>query len=141
MQIPDALQQLLRYGVLGVALNTAGYLTYLLLTRLGLVPVAVVIVLYPVMATISFLLNRIWAFSYEGKIGKNFLRYCVAHAGGLALNVALLYFLSTRLGIPHEWVQFAAIFIIAAFLFLCFRYYVYPVQSEHREAEVIHTRP
>ena len=54
------------------------------------------------------------------------VRYCVAHLCGYGLNFALLYILVDRLDYPHQWIQAGAIFVVAAFLFICFYFLVFP---------------
>lgn len=118
--------RLLRYGIVGLALNFAGYLLYLALTWLGAGPKTTMTVLYAVGAFMGYFSHRRLAFSYGGSLLGSALRYGIAHLCGYGLNLALLYILVDRLGYPHQVVQAGAIFIVAAFLFVCFNFLVFP---------------
>lgn len=121
-----AVRQLLRYAVVGLLTNAAGYLVYLALTWLWLEPKAAVSVLYPIGVLMGYFGHARYSFAYEGTFGRGLARYLAAHAAGYALNVSLLYVFSDRLGYPHEAVQAAAIFLVAGVLFLLFRFFVFP---------------
>ena len=51
---------------------------------------------------------------------------------GYLLNFVILLTFVDRLGYTHQWVQAAAIIIVAGFLFITFKYYVFP--ETNREA-------
>lgn len=121
----ESIRQLFWYGVIGLTLNGVGYAIYLLLTWIGFSPYLVVGVLYPVSVLASFVLNRKWSFRHEGAMGSSLTRFIIAHVGGYFLNLGLLYVFSGRLGIPHQWVQAAAIFVVAGYLFLMLKFFVY----------------
>lgn len=120
------LVRLLRYGLVGVALNCAGYLIYLTLTWLGAGPKATMTALYVVGAVMGYFSHRRLAFSYRGGVYSSAVRYGLAHLCGYGLNFALLYGLVDLMGYPHQLVQAAAIFIVAGFLFVCFNFVVFP---------------
>ncbi|TBU92862.1 hypothetical protein DNJ95_12675 [Stutzerimonas kirkiae] len=117
--------QLLRFAVLGVAFNAGGYMLYLLLTWLGVAPKLTVSLLYPLGALAGFLGNRKLTFSYRGSLFDSGLRYALAHTMGYALNLALLAVFADRLGYPHQWVQAVAVFVVAGFLFVAFKCFVF----------------
>lgn len=119
------LKQLISYGTIGLLSNLAGYLVYLGLTTLGTTPKATMTVLYAVGATLSFLANRKLTFSHEGSLLGAAGRYVLAHLAGYAINFALLWGFVDRLGYPHQWVQAIAIFVVAAFLFVVMRLFVF----------------
>ena len=89
-------------------------------------PKVVVAVFYPVGALISFFANKEWSFSYSGPLGSSMLRFVIAHFFGYFMNLGILYVCVDLLSYPHELVQIAAIFLVALFLFLAFRYFVFP---------------
>jgi putative flippase GtrA len=53
-------------------------------------------------------------------------RYLVAHIFGYLVNLLILLTFVDRLGYSHQWVQAAAIIVVATFLFVAFRYFVFP---------------
>jgi len=135
----DTLTRLIRYGVIGLALNFSGYLLYLGLTWLGAGPKTTMTLLYAVGAVAGYFSHRKLAFSYGGSVVGSAIRYGVAHLCGYGLNFALLYILVDRLGYPHQVIQGLAIFMVAGFLFLCFNFVVFPQsranRSERRNSE------
>lgn len=120
------MMQLIRYGLVGVASNLAVYLVYLLITFLGYEPKKAMTLLYIAGATIGFVGNRKWTFAHPGNLVPAGLRYAVAHLMGYLLNLAILLTFVDRLGYAHQAVQGVAIFVVAGFLFMVFKYFVFP---------------
>ncbi len=52
-------------------------------------------------------------------------RYVVAHVMGYLINFMLLMIFVDHIGYPHQWVQAAAIFVVAIFLFVTFKFIVF----------------
>lgn len=117
--------QLLRYGLLGLATNIAGYLVYLLVTHLGAPPAATMSFFYVIGAVLGFWGNKRLTFAHQGGVLASGVRYVLAHAVGYCLNLTLLLVFAGKLGYPHQWVQGAAILIVAGYLFLMFKYFVF----------------
>lgn len=120
-----SVQQLLRYGIVGVASNATMYGVYLLLTYLGIEPKTAMTMVYLLGATLGFFGNKQWTFEHRGNAKRAMLRYIVAHSAGYMLNFLILYTFVDRLGYPHQWVQAAAIAVVAVFLFVIFKYFVF----------------
>lgn len=118
--------QLIRYGLVGAGTNLLGYLIYLLITYLGVEPKVLITFMYPAGAAIGFFGNRQWAFAHEGAVWKSIARYCAAHFFGYLMNLSILILFVDELGYPHQWVQAAAIVLVAGFLFVAFKYFVFP---------------
>jgi putative flippase GtrA len=117
--------QLFRYGLVGLASNLIGYLVYLCLTHFGTTPKITMSILYVVGATIGFLGNRKLTFAHKGNLLGAGVRYVIAHCFGYLINLTILVLMVDRLGYPHQWVQAAAIFVVAGFLFLVFKFFVF----------------
>ena len=117
--------QLIRYGLVGIATNLLGYLIYLLITHFGVEPKVLITFMYPIGATIGFYGHRQWAFAHKGAVLKSGFRYFVAHLFGYLINLLILLTFVDRLGYPHQWVQAVAIFVVAGFLFVAFKYFVF----------------
>ena len=128
----DLAGQLARYGLVGLASNAAGYLVYLALTATGLAPRYAMSLLYTVGALAGFFGNRRLTFSHRGSVMSSGLRYALAHLGGYALNLFLLTLFAERLHYPHQAVQAAAVFVVAAYLFVTFRLFVFPAHGAGR---------
>ena len=119
-------KSLFRYGVVGFANNAVGYLIYLLITWLGVDPKLVVTIGYPVGALVGYFGNKQWSFSYKGRFTSSLARYVVAHVGGYLINISMLFILVDKFGFAHQWVQVVAICVVAGFLFLAMRFFVFP---------------
>jgi putative flippase GtrA len=120
------LKQLVRYAVVGIATNLAGYAVYLLVTWAGVEPKLAMSCLYAIGATVSFLGNRTWTFGHRGNVAGAAARFAIAHLLGYLLNLALLVVFVDRLGFPHQLVQAVAVVVVALFLFVLFRVFVFP---------------
>lgn len=121
--------QFFRYGMVGIVSNLTGYLLFLIITFWGIGPKAAMTLLYVVGATIGFLGNRQWTFSHHGTLLGSGSRYFVAHCFGYLINFIILFTFVDVLGFSHQWVQAIAIFIVAGFLFMAFKYFVFPVDN------------
>ena len=119
------LRQLVRYGLVGLATNAAGYLVYLLVTWLGVPPKVAMTVLYATGATLGYFGNRKFTFRHGGSALSSGGRYLLAHGAGYLINLAIQVVVADRWGYPHEWAQALAVFVVAAFLFVTFRYFVF----------------
>jgi putative flippase GtrA len=120
-----ALSQAIRFGLVGIFNNLLGYIIYLILTWLWIEPKVAVTLFYPLGALIGFQGQARFAFSYRGSFHAGISRYVLAHLTGYCLNILFLWYLSDILEIPHQLVQLIAIFLVASFLFLAMKYYVF----------------
>jgi putative flippase GtrA len=118
--------QLFRYGLVGITTNLLGYFVYLFITHLGVEPKVLITFMYPIGAAIGFFGNRQWAFAHEGAVWKSGIRYCSTHLFGYLMNLAILFLFVDELGFPHQWVQAVAIILVAGYLFVAFKYFVFP---------------
>lgn len=123
------ISQLFSYGVLGIVVNLAAYLSYLFITYLGGTPKLTMSVLYVVTAFVSFLGNRKLTFDHKGCLLGSGLRFSIAHLFGYLINLGLLFILVDKFGYPHQVVQVCAIIIVAIFLFLTFKFFVFREES------------
>ena len=125
-EIHRSAKQFFRYGLVGIASNLSGYLLFLLITYWGVEPKIAMTLLYVVGATIGFIGNRQWAFTHSGTLLEAGARYFIAHMFGYLINFLILLMFVDRLGYSHQWVQAGAIFVVAGFLFVAFKYFVFP---------------
>jgi len=122
-------RQLLSYAVVGGLSNLAGYALYLLLTHLGCTPKLTMTMLYATGAAIGFFANRRFTFRHDGHVGAAGIRFMLAHVLGYLLNLALLLLFVDGLGFAHQIVQAVAIIVVALFLFVVFRWFVFAQRS------------
>lgn len=125
--------QMIRYALVGFASNAAIYLIYLLITYLGMEAKSAMTLVYVFGAYIGFIGNRKWTFRHRGAASTAAMRYVLAHLCGYLMNFLILYIFVDRLGCAHQWVQAAAIVIVAAFLFVGFKYFVFKKISSEAE--------
>lgn len=126
--------ELIRFGVVGVLTNALGFCLYLVITWLGLPPKLTMSMLYAIGLFISFWQNRTWVFRHTGQARASLSRFLAAHAFAYGINYAFLSYFHDRLGYPHAWVQFSAMAVMAIFLFLMFKFFVFPKQRTAKEA-------
>jgi len=120
-----SVEQLFSYGLVGITSNMAAYLIYLLVTYLGGTPKLTMSALYVATAFVSYLGNRNLTFSHKGSVLVSGARFFIAHCFGYLINLTLLFVLVDRLGYPHQWVQILAIIVVAVFLFITFKIFVF----------------
>lgn len=125
-------RQLLRFGLVGLSSNAIGYLLYLGLTHLGLSPQATVGFLYPVGALVGYLGNKRLTFGHQGGWWSSGWRYLLAQSVGMGINLLMLWLFVDLMGLNHHWVQAAAIFVVATYLFAAMRWYVFALRPETR---------
>lgn len=121
--------QLERYGLAGIASNLSDYLIFLLITSLGTGPKTAMTMLYVVGAAIGFIGNRRWIFAHHCTFLGSGVRYVITHCCGYLVNTAILFTFVDVLGYSHRWVQAIAIFVVAGFLFVAFRYFVFLTEN------------
>ena len=125
VQIDKFMRQLIRYGLVGVLSNAAIYSVYLLITYLRVEPKTAMTLVYIIGASIGYIGNRKWTFAHRGNSTSAALRYGLAHVFGYLLNLLILYVMVDRLGYSHQWVQAAAILVVAVFLFVVIKSFVF----------------
>lgn len=122
----DTPRQLLRYGIVGVGVNLLLYAGYLAATSSGLGHKISMTIFYALGVLLSFVFNRNWSFGHRGHVSSAFLRYLATYAAGYVLNFVALWWLVDGLGLPHAWVQGVMIFVVAGFIFLTQKFWVFP---------------
>lgn len=119
------LRQFFTYALIGVLTNIIGYAIYLILTYLWGAPKLTMTALYFVGASIGFVANRRFTFRHDGGIGISGVRYLLAQVAGYLLNLVLLLLFVDWFDFPHQVVQAIAIVVVAIFLFVVLRVFVF----------------
>jgi putative flippase GtrA len=117
--------QFVRYVIVGIASNLVGYMTYLFLTLHFVGPKIAMTLVYLAGASFGYLGNRQWTFYYSGRVIPALIKYIIAQFSGYWLNFFLLYILVDQMSYPHQIVQLFAIFVVAGFLFIILKKYVF----------------
>lgn len=118
-------RQLIRYGVVGLVINAVLYLFYLLLVFLGAEPKTSMSVVYVFGLGIGFYGHRKLTFFYTENFKNSIVRYLIAHLGGYGINFSLLLVLVDFMGLSHALVQAGSVFVVATYLFIIFKYWVF----------------
>ena len=131
---PDgaAIWRVVRFGVVGLASNTIGYLAYLALTSAGTPPKLTMTALYATASGLAFFGNRRFTFGDGGRVGPAAIRFAAVAFAGWGLNLALLVAFVDGMGQPHWLVQGVAILIVAAFLYVMQRRFVFRPAPDRR---------
>lgn len=124
---------LLRYGLVGLLTNLVTYGGYLALTVFNIAPKVAMTVTYLAGASIGFVSNKNWTFAHDGNATTAALRFITAHACGYLLNYFNLWVFVDRLGYPHQFIQGVSIMLVAGFLFLVFKFWVFRNSGEIRQ--------
>ena len=117
--------ELFRYGVVGISRNIFGYTLYLTATYFGMPSKLAMTAVYATGMTLGFWAKRKYIFFHEGNILAAGRRYIAAHALGYLINLSILIVMVDELGYPHQLAQAAAILIVAAYLYLISKFYVF----------------
>lgn len=121
------MQQLIRYGLVGVASNAAIYFVYLLITYLGVEPKIAMTFMFIIGASIGFVGNRKLTFTHRGDSTKAAYRFLVVYAIAYILNFLCMLIAVDWMGLPHYLVQAVNIVVISALLFIAQKYWVFVV--------------
>lgn len=126
-------KELIRYAIVGLTLNFLGYMIYLLVTSLGVTPLMTVTIFYPLSVLAGYFAHRRHTFRHhaQGLEGTVLIRYMLVYVAGYLINAALLEVLYRQMGYPHQLVQILAVFMVAAFLFVAMKLFVF------RKAELV----
>ena len=130
----NSLHQIIRYGFVGIASNASIFCLYLFITFHGLEPKTAMTLIYIIGVFIGFIGNRKWTFAHHGNVTYAALRYILAHLLGYLLNFLILFSFVDHLGYAHQWVQAVAIIIVAGFLFIIFKYFVFTKDLTQQKA-------
>lgn len=123
------IKQLIRFGIVGVISNMVGYVIYLLITYAGVEPKLTVSVLYPIGALLNFVGNKKWTFGSSGSSLKTGFRHVLVFALGYVLNIVMLLVFVDQMGFAHQLVQLAAVFVVALYIFVAMKFFVFADKS------------
>jgi putative flippase GtrA len=133
LPLKENFRQLFSYALIGILTNALGYSIYLFLTHLWGAPKITMTALYVVGVSAAFFANRRYTFRHDGGIGVTGIRYLLLQAVGYLLNLTLLLVFVDWLGVAHQITQAIAIVVVAIFLFVMSRVFVFsqsPTKSE-----------
>lgn len=118
-------RQLLRYAMVGAMSNLFLYAVYLLITHKGMGYKTAMSLLYMLGVCMTFVFNKNWTFTHQGQVTKSFLSYVSIYALGYLVNLLALFILVDQFEFRHQWVQGIMIILLAIFLFILQKYFVF----------------
>jgi putative flippase GtrA len=121
----STLVQLFYYGLIGIISNVSGYLVFLLITSYRIGPKIAMTCLYFVCAGISYFSNWRFTFNGSGSFKTTGYRFIFAHLLGYSINFLSLLLFVDYLGYPYCIIEAMAILMVAVFLFLTFKFFVF----------------
>lgn len=127
------IHQFISYAFIGLVSNFLGFGCYYVLTYLFSSPKLTMTLLYSIGSIVSFFANRRFTFKHSGQIGVSGIRFVLVQFLGYLLNLSLLLLFVDYLGYKHQMVQAIAIFVVAIFLFVLSRYFVFAPQVAHKK--------
>ena len=120
-------KQLARFVVVGVISNAVLYLLYLAATSLGGIGhKAAMTALFALGIVQTFFFNKNWSFQHNGPSGLTFIRYIGAYCAAYGINFAAMVIFVDRYHISDRLVQAVMIVVVAAFMFVAQRLWVFP---------------
>lgn len=122
-------RQFIKFAAVGLVSNLIGYGLFLLITKVGVEPKLGMSGLYAVAVAIGYIGNRQWTFQHRGNWMHSAGPYFLVHLSGYSINLAILIVFVDHYGFPHEIVQGIAVFVVASYLFLVFKYIVFRVPA------------
>lgn len=123
--MPVTLWQLLRFVLVGLALNVLLYLSYLGLVDRGMKPMLAMTAVYMAGIALGFLLHRHWSFSIRRVVHREWGAYVAICFAGYVVNLVVLASCVGLLGWPHAWVQGVMVFVVAGLTFALNKIWVF----------------
>ena len=121
--------QFARYVIVGIVSNAVIYVVYIAFTRIGVGPKLAMSLLYGVGVLQTFVFNKKWSFRFQGAATPALIRYAIVYIIGYFANLFALMLLVDLAGLPHQLIQGIMIFVIAIFLFLAQKYFVFSLET------------
>lgn len=120
-----AASQFVRYAIVGIGSNLVLYILYLVATWFGAQPKVAMTALYALGVLQTFAFNRTWSFKHAGPTSWALLRYVLVYLLGYGINLVALTVFVDRYGYSHRIVQGVMILVVAVFLFVAQRHWVF----------------
>ncbi|EGV19346.1 GtrA family protein [Thiocapsa marina 5811] len=105
------------------------YVLYLILVDLGGDSKFVVALLYVVGLSVTFIFNKRWSFSHQGRLECSLKRYLILYGCLYLTNVMVLWLFVDLFVLPHAIVQACVVLTFIPVVFLVQRYWVFPVAA------------
>lgn len=121
----NTLKEFTRFAIVGLASNLVLYCVYLVLTEYFLHYFLAMTLAYLMGVCQTFFFNKKWTFEYDGHVQKSFIRYCLVYLFGYFFSAISLYIFVEVVGAPHYIVQAVTILVLAVFIFVLQKFWVF----------------
>lgn len=116
---------LFRYILIGLSNNLWGYLTYLIMTFLGLSPKIALVILYPIGIVSAYLTHKKYSFKfYENHLAVK-VKFLMVYILGFYLNLKILDLFFVHMGYPHQVIQGLSIGVVASLNYILLKFFVF----------------
>ena len=119
------MEQLLRFGFVGIASNGVLYVFYLAMTNQAIDHKVAMTIAYVLGVIQTFVLNKKWSFEDKGSGPKSFLRYVWVYVLIYVFGLSFLAILVDVIGFPHQIVQGINIIVCGVLSFALQKYWVF----------------
>lgn len=126
MGITKSFGELVKLAFISISVNFVGYLFYCLLTYLGSNPKATMTFFYVMGTIIGFWCKKKFVFAHDGNIIKTGMKYFIVQSIGYFVCLTVFFIVTDNLGYPHQLAQGVSILILIPFLFIAFKFFVFP---------------
>lgn len=113
-------KQIARYGLVGIASNLLLYCVYLLALRIGLTPTVSMGTSFVLGAMFSFVLNRTWTFTSQGRLHSDLIKFLIAYGAGFLFAIIAIDTLTRW--ISPELAALPNIILTAMLIYILLRY-------------------
>ncbi|NYH19853.1 GtrA family protein [Paraburkholderia bryophila] len=115
--------------IVGIASNAVLYVLYLAATSMGIGHKVAMTCLFALGIVQTFFFNKNWSFQHSGQNGSTFIRYLAAYCAAYGINLAAMLIFVDRYHVSDRLVQAVMIVVVAAFMFVAQRLWVFPASS------------
>ncbi len=123
---------MLRYGVVGVMGAAAHMCTLFILVEMKLAGPAVATTLGFLCALIlSYWVNRLWTFGYQGSYWVSAARYCTVSLVGLGLNILIITLTTDFFRLWYGWGAGIAVVVVAINNFMLNNLWTFTSKATH----------
>jgi putative flippase GtrA len=81
--------------------------------------------LYAIGILQTFIFNKSWTFKHHGERSLPFIKYISSYMAGYVINLMGLIVFVDNVGLPHQLVQGIMVLVVAMFLFLMQKFWVF----------------
>ena len=122
----SSIKQIIKYSVVGILINSIGYIFYIILSNLlGINPSISAILSGVMVTTISYYLNATFTFKVKNIERKITLNYYLLYISAIFIHSLIIFIFSNIYNFAHEIVAGVSLIIISLLLFLIQKFYLF----------------